>query len=114
MEHDKRYMSAALSLVALLSTGCPDKTYIQTGVGYAHGHHPKGEGRIDLICIRPRGGMEKNEHEYRFGANICYGELPDSTSQKKIGVDLPVVGNQEADIQGAIKSDVVIIGIPMV
>ncbi|MDP3698519.1 MAG: hypothetical protein Q8R47_02945 [Nanoarchaeota archaeon] len=110
-----RYVTTALSLAALLSTGCA-KPYIQNQVGYAKGHHKIGkDGYVDLVCVRTRGGATVSEkHEFRFGADVCYGKLPKTTSKKKYSVNVPVVGKQEADVDGMTKNNLVKINFPFI
>jgi len=50
--------------------------------------------------------------EFRLGADICYGKLPDSTSERKYSVEVPIVGEKEADVQGATSSTLVKLAIP--
>ncbi|MDO8511311.1 MAG: hypothetical protein Q7S55_04035 [Nanoarchaeota archaeon] len=50
--------------------------------------------------------------EFRLGADICYGKLPDSNSKRKYSVDVPIVGEKEADVQGETSSTLVKLAIP--
>ena len=50
--------------------------------------------------------------EFRLGADICYGKLPDSTSERKYSVEVPIVGEKEADVQGTTSSTLVKLAIP--
>ncbi|GEM_PF-4002337 len=108
-----RLTTTTLSLAALLSTGCV-KPYLQNQVGYAKGQHKIGtDGYVDLVCVRTRGGATVAEkHQFRFGADICYASLPKTTSEKTYSVNVPVVGKQEAEVQGATKNYLVKISIP--
>lgn len=244
MEERNTFRTAALSLAALLSTGCASRPYSQIQVAYANTQHEKDLGsHVDLLCVRARGGaklgakepsgqeiherrdliirkiknntdyyFQKNpldprkqdwdtflelekagqkivlsqecdgrlyfgldgisqalasrqkdttndvldlseripdytvplasgarpedkhyafrglpplldrdgkcdpasKEEFRLGADICYGKLPDSNSQQKYSVELPIVGEKETDVEGATSSDLVKIAIPFV
>src|SRR3989344_6804082 len=65
----------------------------------------------------PLGAKEKcsrKEHteEFRLCADVCYGALPNSTSQETYSVDVPVVGTQQTSVYEATKSRLVKISIP--
>src|SRR3989344_2966704 len=106
--------TTALSLAALLSTGCASAPFTQAQLGYAKGRHKKGtDGYVDFLCTRVRGGATVSEkHEFRLGADLCYGKLPKTTSTKTYSVEVPVVGKQETDIEGETTSNVVQVSIP--
>ncbi|MEK6939976.1 MAG: hypothetical protein AABX31_04570 [Nanoarchaeota archaeon] len=108
-----RFATTTASLAALLSIGC-SKPYIQNQLGYAKGHHKIGtDGYVDLVCVRTRGGTTVSEkHEFRLGADICYGKLPKTTSTKMYSVTVPVAGKQEAEVQGVTKNNLVKVSIP--
>lgn len=108
-----RFATTSLSLAAILSVGC-SKPYIQNEIAYAKGNHKIGtDGYVDLVCVRTRGGATVSEkHEFRLGADICYGKLPKTTSTKTYSVEVPVVGKQETDVQGATKNNLVKVNIP--
>ena len=110
-----RFATTTVSLAALLSTGCA-KPYIQNEVAYAKAHHKLGtDGYVDLVCARTRGGTTVSEkHEFRLGADICYGKLPKTSSQKTYSVEVPVVGKQEADVDGSTKNNLVKVSIPFI
>ena len=116
MEQTARYKSAALSVAALLSTGCASGPYTQVQLGYANTRHEKDlGGHIDLLCVKARGGArigKEHTEEFRLGADICYATLPSSTSQKTYSVDAPIVGTQQTEVYGATKSNLVKISIP--
>src|SRR3989338_8375793 len=107
-----KFATTTVSLAALLSMGCA-KPYIQNEVAYARAHHKLGtNGYVDLACVRTRGGATVSEkHEFRFGADICYGKLPKTNSEKKYSVDVPVVGKQEAEVDGTTKNNLVKISV---
>jgi len=106
--------SRVLSLAALLSTGCASRPYTKVQLGYAQGQHKIGtDGHVDLICVRARGGATVAEkHLFQMGADLCYGKLPKTTSEKRYSVEVPVVGKQEADVHGTTKNNLVKISIP--
>ncbi len=54
------------------------------------------------------------KHEFRLGADICYGKLPSSLSQKTYSVDVPLVGQQQTDVYGTTKSSLVKVSIPFI
>lgn len=112
MEERNTFRTVALSLAALLSTGCAEKTYLQTQLGYANTQHAHDLRRIDLFCVKAKGGKEIKGQEFRLGAEICHGKLPDSTSLKRYSVDVPVVGPKEADVHVATSSSLVKVTIP--
>ncbi len=117
---------AIFSAAALFTEGCVNQPYYQVQAGYANTDHPKDlGGHIDLMCLRARGGTRAEikkpseqefdpvgKEKFRLGADICYGKLPDSSSKQSYSVDIPVVGEQETDIQGVTSSNLVKIAIP--
>ena len=89
------FNAAALSLAALLSTGCASAPYTQIQIGYANTHHKKDQGgHVDLLCTRARGGAkigQDKKQEFRLGVDVCYGKLPNSSSQKTYSINVPVI-----------------------
>src|SRR3989344_1925016 len=110
-----KFATTTVSLAALLSTGCA-KPYIQNEVAYAKAHHKLGTNEhVDLVCVRSRGGATGSEkHEFRFGADICYGKLPETNSEKTYSIEVPIVGKQEAEVAGTTKNNLVKISVPFI
>lgn len=111
-----RFASTIVSLVALFSTGCVNKQYTQVQLGYANTGQERTD-RIDLLCVRTREGAKvgkEKKEEFRLGFDVCYGKLPDSSSNKTYTLEAPLVGTQQIDVEGTTRSKLVKLSVPFV
>lgn len=91
----------------LLSTvGCASKPYTQLQIAQGKGEYLPESGKVDVTCARMRGGGKtaKSKHtdrqeEVRLGADICYSQLPSTTSEDKLSIDASVV-SEETTVYG--------------
>lgn len=88
----------SFAALALFAAGCAKNPYTQIQIAYGRGEYSDETGKIELICPRVRGGGETSVGEYRIGLDVCYGKLPDKSSEDVFSIEVPILGTKTTTV----------------
>lgn len=112
---NKQNLAAIVASAGLLfTTGCAKVIGGQIQVAYGKGEYFPEKGKLELFGPRSRLIIEDSTGgEFRIGADVLYGKLPKTTSQKTYTVDGPFGISEDTVVDGVTKQSRVKISLPI-
>ena len=112
----KNLTTIIVAMGALSTAGCGfmKEPYTQIQLAYAKSSSFPHAGKIDLPCARIREGAKtRGGEEVRLGADVCYGKLPPTTSERKYELALNEYIRKEVKVDGTTERFGLMVSLPM-
>lgn len=110
----KNLTAIIVMMGALSATGCFKEPYTQLQFAYAKSSSFPEAGKINLLCTRIREGAKtRGGEEVRLGTDLCYGNLPPTTSKREYNLYFNQYLSKEVQVEGTSERWAVMASFPL-